>query len=436
MLHRPIVRCNHAFLLAAAVVLGVTSARAQAPAGLQAAVAQAGGRVIVTLKSTRAGVAPALMAPGSPAVSADELQQISSHLEGTFTVTVVKSLPATSMIVANIQSNQLSALLADSNVAAIEPDRIWTAADVEVPADRWAAYRPTPRADTTPWGVSQVTAPAVWASGNKGDGIKVGVLDSGGDPTHPDLNYAGGYDAISQNTINWNDDIASCNGHGTHIAGTIAARDNGVGIVGVAPHVLLYAIKVFQDVGFCGAYTSSQISGINWAVTQGIRLVNISIGGNGYSAAYDAAMQAAASQGTYVFAAAGNTGGALEYPGASVYVFGIGALDSGNNRASFSSFGPELDFSAPGVGITSTMPGGGYGDKSGTSMATPHALGVAALILSSNPSLSFDQLRQKLIDGALDLETPGFDNNTGYGLVRAANSIAQCHRAAGQLGAR
>ncbi len=394
---------NRAVLLGAMLVLGGTGARAQAPAGLQAAIAQAGGRVIVTLKSTRSAAAPALMAPGSPAVSTDELEQVASRLGTAFSATVVRSLPATSMLVASIQPSQLDALLADSNVAAIEPDRLWAPADVPLAADRWAAYRRDLPADTTPWGVSQVTAPAVWAMGNKGDGIKVGILDSGGDPSHPDLSYAGGYDATNPGAPDWSDNVAVCNGHGTHIAGTIAAKDDGVGIVGVAPHVQLYVMKVFQNLGgSCLAYTSTQIAGLNWAVSQGIRLVNVSIGG-GYSAAYNVTIQIAASQGTYVFGAAGNESGPLSFPGSSVYAFGIGALDASNHRASWSNFGPELDFSAPGVSINSTMPGGGYGTKSGTSMATPHAVGVAALILSNNPSLSFDQLRQKLIDGALDL---------------------------------
>lgn len=426
MQHRTTAISRHLLLVGTLFAASRTPIHAQASAGLQAAVAQAGGRVIVTLRSTRTGGSAALMAPGSPPVAPEEQQQIAAHLQADLAVPVLKTLPATAMLVTTVQPAQLATLLADPNVAAVEPDRVWFLADVDVPvtADRWAAYRRTPKADTTPWGVAQVTAPTVWANGNKGDGIKVGVLDSGGDASHPDLSYAGGYDAVNQNTINWNDDVASCNGHGTHIAGTIAAKDDGIGIVGVAPHVQLYAMKVFQDVsGSCGAYTSSQIAGINWAVSQGIRLVNISIAGSS-SAAYDAAIQAAAASGTYVFAAAGNNGGAVTYPGSSAYAFGIGALDDTNTRASFSDFGPELDFSAPGVTIYSTMPGGAYGYKSGTSMATPHALGVAALILSSNPSLSFDQLRQKLIDGALDLETAGFDNNTGYGLVRAANSIA------------
>src|SRR5512140_2391002 len=109
-------RTQPSLLAAILLLFGRTVAPAQAAAGLQAAVAQAGGRVILTLKSTRTGVEPALMAPGSPAVSAQELDQISSHLTGTFAVTVLKSLPATSMLVATIQPSQLGVLLADSNV--------------------------------------------------------------------------------------------------------------------------------------------------------------------------------------------------------------------------------------------------------------------------------------------------------------------------------
>lgn len=415
-------------LLALGGLLLATPAVAQGNnVALRDAVEQAGGRVIITLKSSTTPVG-AMVAPGTPPVTPAEMDQISSRLRGSYEVAVRERAPFVGMLMAEVDPAQVAALANDPNVARVEADRLWELADAhEVVADRWAAYRKSPGADTEPWGVGQVTAPQVWAMGNKGDGVKVAVMDTGGDPTHPDLNYAGGYNAIFLADPNaWTDDLSICNGHGTHIAGTIAGKDDGNGVVGIAPHAQLYAIKVFENIsGSCLAYTSSQITGLNWAVSQGIRLVNVSIGG-GYSPSYDAAIQSAAAKGTYVFAAAGNNGAGLTYPGSAAYAFGIGATDGGNNRAGWSDFGPQLDFVAPGVGIYSTMPVslGSYGTKSGTSMATPHALGVAALILSAYPSLSFDQLRQKLIDGALDLETTGLDDNTGYGLVRAYNSLA------------
>ncbi|MEO5800117.1 MAG: S8 family peptidase [Gemmatimonadales bacterium] len=388
---------------------------------LRDAVMRSGGRVIVTLQSSQGG--SALRQAGDPPVSASELSAISSRLSSRFQLRENSRAPFAGMVMGEISPDQATALAADPNVAAVEADRLWAPTDLGDgfdPSDRWAAYR---RVDTTPYGVTNVTAPAVWATGNRGEGVKVAAMDSGGDATHPDLNYVGGYNAVTRVTSDWADDISVCSGHGTHVAGTIAALDNGSGVVGVAPRAQLYAIKVFENVGgSCLAYTSSQIAGLQWAVTQGIRLVNVSIGGT-YSPSYDAAMQTAAAQGTYLIAASGNNGSAVLFPASSAYSIAVAAVDGSNVRASWSDFGPEVDFSAPGVGILSTMPGGGTGSKSGTSMATPHVVGVAALILSAFPSLSFAQLYQKLRDGALDLEGAGFDNNTGYGLVRAANSI-------------
>jgi subtilisin len=391
--------------------------------------AQGGARrVIVTLRSSNTEAA--LRAPGAPPVTGTELAQIASRLDRDLpSLREIGRAPFAGMLFAEVSAGDAVALAADPNVAMVEEDRLWSPADA-VPSlsasNRWAALRPNgvARADDTPWGVARVTAPEVWAGGNTGAGVKVAVLDSGIDINHPDLTVVGGYNAVTRVAANYNDDLGLCNGHGTHIAGTIAAKANGIGVVGVAPSVQLYSIKVFEDIGGqCLAYTSNQIAGLNWAVTQGIRLVNVSIGGTNPSYSYSSAMNTAAAQGTYVIAAAGNNGGAMLYPGAAPEAIGIGALDSGNNRAGFSSNGPELDFAAPGVSITSTMPGGGYGGKSGTSMATPHVVGVAALILAANPSLTLDGLRTKLRDGALDLESPGLDNNTGWGLVRAQNSL-------------
>ena len=386
-------------------------------------------RLIITLRSSNSQAA--LRAPGSPPVTGSELAQIAARLDRDLpTLREFGRAPFAGMLFAEVSSAEATQLATDPNVSHLEEDRLWAPADAMASltrSDRWSALRPngTSRADAIPWGVTQVTAPAVWATGNRGAGVKVAVLDSGIDPSHPDLNVVGGYNGVAQTASGWADDLGICNGHGTHIAGTIAARENGAGVIGVAPAVQLYAIKVFQDVsGQCLAFTSSQIAGLNWAVSQGVRLVNVSIGSTGTSFSYESAMQAAAAQGTYVVAAAGNSGGAMSYPGYSDQVIGVAALDASNVRASWSSTGPEVDFAAPGVGINSTMPGGGYGVKSGTSMATPHVVGVAALILAAQPGLTLDGLRQALRNGALDVDAAGFDNNTGWGLVRAQNSLS------------
>src|SRR5690606_24011493 len=113
----------------------------------------------------------------------------------------------------------------------------------------------------------------------------------------------------------------------------------------------------------------------------------------------------------------------MMYPAGYADAIGVAALTSSNVKASYSSVGPEMDFAAPGSGIQSTMPGGGYGSKSGTSMASPHVAGVAALLLAQNPGLTFSQLYDKLKAGVVDVDAGGFDNNTGWGMVQAAASL-------------
>lgn len=404
-----------AHMLAAAPVAAQNIVAPKTGTALLNEVRQANGRVIVVLKGE--GGPMALRMPGEPLYSSAALDRVTVRLGVERGLQASVRAPALGILAGTVSDNELAALTADPEVSFVEADRLWALQDAHS----------VPVVDDIPWGVTAVTAPTAWtiSGGSSGTGIKVGVLDSGGDVDHPDLQWAGGYSTITSSTSSseWDDNVASCNGHGTHVAGTIGARQNGVGVVGVAPNVQLYAIKVFEIInGSCQAWTSKQIQGLNWAVSQGIRVVNASIGGS-YSAAYDQAIQTAASSGTYFVASAGNTGGSVLFPAASDHAFAVSAVTSTNVIASFSSRGPEVDFAAPGSGIVSTMPGGGYGSKSGTSMAAPHVAGVIALLLGRDPALTANGVRQRLQDGALDLATSGFDNNTGFGLVRATNSL-------------
>src|SRR5690606_24451841 len=217
-----------------------------------------------------------------------EVSNAVSRIRGRRQINVRGAAPAVGAVFADVSPEEAAQLASDPDVMLVEADRPWPlmeTVDDPPPAGRLA--------DVVPWGVTKVTAPEVWSTyNNRGQGIKVGVLDSGGDYDHPDLRWAGGYDAVTKSTSPsaWNDNISKCNGHGTHVAGTIAALENGTGVVGVAPGADLYAIKVFEIIdGSCAAWTSTQIAGLNWAVSQGIRLVNASVGGS-YSGAYDAAI--------------------------------------------------------------------------------------------------------------------------------------------------
>jgi len=264
------------------------------------------------------------------------------------------------------------------------------------------------------WGVKRIGAGTVHATQNKGTGIRVAILDTGIDYDHSDLegNYKGGYDYVNDDAYPMDD-----NGHGTHCAGIVAAKDNGEGVVGVAPEADLYAVKVLNSGG--SGYESDVIAGIQWSVSQGIDVISMSFGGSGHSQSLqDACDEAYYRSDIVIVAAAGNNGNPpgkgdnVDYPARYDSVIAVAATDSNDNRARWSSTGPAVELAAPGVSIYSTVPGG-YGTKSGTSMACPHVAGTAALAIGEG------NVRQCLQNTAEDLGDLGFDTKYGYGLVDA-----------------
>ena len=282
-------------------------------------------------------------------------------------------------------------------------------------------------AQVLPWGIDRVDAELVWPSGNNADPVKVAVIDTGISKDHPDLkaNIQGGYNAINS-TKSWNDD----NGHGSHVAGIIGALNNTVGVVGVAPLVDLYAVKVLNRQG--SGFLYDVIEGIQWAVANGMKVANMSLGSSSGTQSMHDAVIAAYNAGLTIVAAAGNNGGAVIYPAAYPEVIAVSATDSANNLASFSSRGPEVDLAAPGVSIYSTYKGTGFATLSGTSMASPHVAGAAALVLNT-PVGAYDldadnvwdptEVKNKLQDRATDLGAVGFDNLFGWGLVNAFSAV-------------
>ncbi|WP_228008542.1 S8 family serine peptidase [Microcystis aeruginosa] len=268
------------------------------------------------------------------------------------------------------------------------------------------------------WGVNLVNAPEAWASGYTGQGIVVAVLDTGVDRNHADLagniwtnageiandgldNDSNGYvdDVYGWNFANGNNNTLDGNRHGTHVAGTIAAANNGFGATGVAYNSRIMPVKVLSDSG-SGSY-SGVAQGIRYAVDNGADVINMSLGGGSTDSAVQSALQYASSRGVIVVMAAGNEGAAQPgYPASSATSWGlaVGAVDSSNQMASFSNrAGSNSSMSyvtAPGVQVYSTLPNGGYGFLSGTSMATPHVAGVVALMLNANPNLTDAQVRQ------------------------------------------
>ncbi|MBA1342732.1 MAG: Halolysin [ANME-2 cluster archaeon] len=280
-------------------------------------------------------------------------------------------------------------------------------------------------------GVSHIGCEMAHNNGIDGTGVKVAVIDTGIDYTHEDLdaNYKGGYDFV----FNDSDPFDGDNGHGTHVAGIIAAERNGIGVVGVAPNASLYAVRVLDSSGFGTA--SWVIAGIEWAVDNDMDVVVMSFGTNEDCQSLREACRNASDAGVLLVAAAGNThiqGENVAYPAMYDSVIAVTATDLDDSHTSFSPVGPEVELAAPGVNIRSTVVGdSSYGNLSGTSQAAPHVAGTAALIISSNlPDVNDDgvvnneDVRLQLQSTARDLGDPGKDDTYGYGLVKAPITAA------------
>ena len=262
-----------------------------------------------------------------------------------------------------------------------------------------------------PWGVKRVNAAAAWDL-TAGKGVKVAVVDTGVDYNHPDLapNYKGGYNAVTPGASPLDDQ-----GHGTHVSGTIAAVKDNNGVVGVAPAVDLYGVKVLDKNG-SGQY-SWIVAGIEWAIQNGMHVINMSLGGGSGTEAMKQVMTKAHEAGVTVVCAAGNDSGPVNYPAKYPQAIAVSASDSSDKIASFSSRGAEIAIIAPGVSVYSTKKGGGYTSMSGTSMACPHAAGLAALAVGAGAQ-GPDAVRAALKAAAVPL--PNLKpTDQGAGLVNA-----------------
>ena len=454
------------------------------------------------------------------------------------------------VLAATIPSDQEGSLEADPRVAYVEDE---------------LTIHPLGSRQIVDYGVSKIEAPAAWASGYRGQGVKVGIFDSGIDIDHPDLTVVGGIDLVGDGN-----GLDDCNGHGTHVAGIVSARDNGRYTVGVAPRAELYSMRL-ADCAWAGGSIAKMIQGLEWAIDNGMDVVNMSFGfgiqgvptPTAFSEAADAAFDAAYQRGIVLIAASGNSSTPyVGYPAAHAAVIAVGATDEGDNLATFSQWGTDQELTAPGVnnlssymvgqgvetsvtvdsdndreleaiallfagmtgkrGITEptvyaglgtavefasidctgkialmTRGGTSFAEKttaamdagcaaaiihnnqpgnfngtlgtettadgrawipvvsislddglylkdqidsrattttvlnvpgnlaifSGTSMASPNASGVAALVLSKNPLLSPDEVRNVLRGSANDLGTPGWDPVFGYGRVNARRAV-------------
>lgn len=293
-----------------------------------------------------------------------------------------------------------------------------------------------------------INAELAWTL-STGSGVVVAILDTGIAYENyggrykiaPDLketSFVQGYDFIN-NDAHPNDD----NGHGTHVAGTIAqSTNNSVGVAGVAHDASLMPVKVLNSAG-SGSYQAIA-NGIYYAVDNGAKVINMSLGGSvGSQTLLDALVYAYVNNVTVVAATGNDEHGPVSYPAAyDDYVIGVGATRYDKGLAYYSNVGPEVDLVAPGGDITVDQNGDGYGDGilqntmaenntrsfgyyfyQGTSMATPHVAGVAALLIANGNATTPVTIEQAMTETALDLGTIGFDNSYGYGLVDAYEAL-------------
>jgi thermitase len=271
------------------------------------------------------------------------------------------------------------------------------------------------------WGMTKIGAPSAWDISTGSSSVTVAIVDSGVDLFHPDLSgkLVSGYDFVNDDSEPQDD-----YGHGTHVAGIAAARtNNNTGVAGLSWQAKIMPVKALNSYG-SGGY-EDVASGIIYAANNGADIINLSLGGAVPSSVLEDAVEYAHALGCVVVAAAGNNNSQVDYPAKYPEVIAVAATDSSDQRASFSNYGPQLDVAAPGVSIYSTYwwNGSTYGWMSGTSQASPHVAGLAALIWSVNPDLSNTQVESIIKQTADDLGAAGRDNNYGFGRINARRAL-------------
>lgn len=283
------------------------------------------------------------------------------------------------------------------------------------------------------WSLDKIGVDVAWEF-SSGEAITVAVIDSGIDHNHPDLigRIVPGYNFVDKNT-----DTSDPCGHGTHVAGIIAAQTgNGTGVAGIAHQAAIMPIKVIGAT--CHGSYSRLMQGIYYAVDQGVRIISITSGGGYNHTGLHDAIKYARSKGVLVAVSAGNTGTALPfYPGSYEESFTVAGTNQSDGQYANSTYGEQIDISAPAVSILSTYwdkdQGSTYAYLSGTSMAAPHVAAVAALVLAIDPKLSLEDLEHSLINSAADLGDAGWDPHFGWGRLTAWRAVAAVSPAAGNV---
>ena len=288
------------------------------------------------------------------------------------------------------------------------------------------------------WGLDKIRANDAWDISKGSNSVVVAVIDTGIDETHPDLSgkIVAGKDFVDEDT-NPHDG----NGHGTHVAGIVAAvTNNSVGVASLGWNTRVMPLRVLNDEG--SGSSSDIAAAINWGYLHGAKVLNLSLGGEGYSSTVQDAVNHAHSAGALVVAAMGNyrlRGNPTMYPAAYNNVMAVAATSRFDTYGSYSQYGSHCDIAAPGSSILSTMPTydvvlvteegykKNYDYLSGTSMATPFVSALAALVFEVNPSLSSDEVQDIIQSTAVDLGPSGWDEDYGYGRIDALAALQEAY---------
>lgn len=348
--------------------------------------------VAAALLSSHASVAAGFLAPRG---SKQRVTRLSRSYED---VPIMRTYPALRAVLGDVHLDGLARLTQHPAVR-------YVASSLPLCLVRPTAYATVtkPKANTT-WGIEELEIPRLWRAGLHGNGIRLGHLDTGVDISHPTLSKAvrgymlTDYDGFQVPGARPHDTQE----HGTHTAATLAGRAVGGRHVGIAPEADLYCTTVIDG----GNVTARILAGLDWVVRQGVKIINLSLGLRGYHDDFHALLEAIRSRGILTVAAVGNEfAGASRSPGNYDNVLSVGACDSKGAVAEFSSSqwfqpggSPYLvpSLVAPGVRIVSAKSGGGYLELSGTSMATPHVAGLAALLWSARPSASLADIESAI----------------------------------------
>ncbi|MHA6482067.1 S8 family peptidase [Paenibacillus sp. strain BS8-2] len=301
--------------------------------------------------------------------------------------------------------------------------QVWMEKDCLISVSPSSQKKQGPLDNGMPWGVQQVKAPLAWGI-TTGHRVKVGVIDTGVDFNHPDLKHSllRGINLLSRSKMPYDD-----NGHGTHIAGTIAASNSMHGMIGVAPRALIAPVKAFDHNG--SAFVSDIILGIEWCVRNGMDVINMSFGMKNRSKALLGAVTNAYNSGVIIVASSGNDGKLryVDYPARYPQTISVGATNKFRKVAPFSNRGASIDIYAPGEKIISAWLRGNYNEMSGTSMATSHVSGAIALLLSLYPQLSPGEIKTIMKRSMQPLRS-GKNRNTNAGELDIIKMLAAAER--------